>query len=1520
MTDVASAVDQLLAAIELRELKPLQWGFVDGSLREAEVDQIALEVVDRLELDSSPEDLVEELVTRRLLLESSGGGAGSRYRSRFAETVRLLVRLRQLFPGRPWATAPRLVSDYRVDASPRQFPARLVVEDDVVGELSGTPAWNSRREALCRSLLQQDGRGLRLSAFQVRAAKRLLGRGSSAVAAIVTAGTGSGKTLAFYLPAIVELGDLVGTSHWTKCLAIYPRIELLKDQVSEVHELLRKVDSTLAAQGRRPLTIGTLFSLTPSEATIAAVEQARWTREGGHFVCPFARCPKCGGELLWRRDDLERGDEQLVCADDPKCTGKIPAGEILLTRSGVLAQPPDFVFTTIETLSQRMSDPSYRSALGLQRAAAERPRFLLLDEVHTYVGTQGAHAAFVLRRYRRLAGDLAVVGLSATLRDAPRFFSDLTGYEENAVAELTASSEEYHERGMAYQLVLRGDPASRASLLATSIQASMLLGRMLDVRAADGPATPSKGAFGQRAFVFTDDLDVTNRLFDDLRDAEAYDHFGNPDPRKQPLAALRSRDLPDLVSRGRDGQRWDAAELIGHNLGRRLKVTRTSSQDAGVSSSSDLVVATSSLEVGFNDPTVGAILQHKAPLSMAAFLQRKGRAGRRLTMRPWMVTVLSDYGRDRLAFQSYERLLDPLLTAQRLPTQNGYVMRMQATFAFIDWLAFSDSSTRQSRWWWWALNGPTRYDGTRRQQQRLGQVLDQLLDGDPETLASLKSYLRAALAVDEATLDRLLWAPPRSLLLEVVPTLSRRLRTNWRLDGGTADDLDIAQLTGPPHPLPDFLPASLFSDLDLPEVSIIVPAGARGEPARSESVPILKALRLVPPGRVLRRFAFERGGLSHWMPVPLDANDYDLSIDTFAERNEFVADVPAEDGVLIPCYRPWTIRLQRTPVNVDPKSQGEFCWASRLIASEDPISFELSRSTPWRRIAERVDFFLHSRRATVTVQRYTERGVAHIRRVRRDDESTVNVRLVDSSGRRAAVGFEQDVDGLRLRLSLPTPTEMLSKAEATTGEHLATWRSAYFRHLVRVDQSLAPLANKFQLDWIYQIYLASLLLEADSGGVGLRVAAQRLRAFGVAERCREVMAQLFQFDIGADDSFAEDEQDESDAAGSPPEQRLVQALSPLFENEAVVDRLEQLSKVLWSELDAEGFGSWLRERLADTVGEALLVACQQLVPAHSSPDALFLDVVAEKASTSPMAEFELWVTETVLGGAGVLEAIAKAYATDPAAFARALDAAVAASDLEVLAGDLDAALELIVSDKDVAGAADLVRNREDQAEREAAREALYVALGNRGIGIDHSFSVALQQRLLRRGASNETDILLRDLRSYWTSLGSRLGVSIDLRTFAYLAAVGSRYGLQLRETVKTIAGHEPSVPEVVGVLSGILWPQPGEVRGRSLESYSPFRAAGRADPAIARLVLDGSETTISLDDARWEKTLLESLGLSAVAWLKVPRSRVTDLQIALLGLLATPIDFGYLQFFPSVDRLLRDENEVAVRLVLRELY
>lgn len=48
---------------------------------------------------------------------------------------------------------------------------------------------------------------------------------------------------------------------------------------------------------------------------------------------------------------------------------------------------------------------------------------------------------------------------------------------------------------MEYQLVLRGDPASGTQLLSTTIQAAMLLRRVLDVRS--DPV--SNGAYGSKA-------------------------------------------------------------------------------------------------------------------------------------------------------------------------------------------------------------------------------------------------------------------------------------------------------------------------------------------------------------------------------------------------------------------------------------------------------------------------------------------------------------------------------------------------------------------------------------------------------------------------------------------------------------------------------------------------------------------------------------------------------------------------------------------------------------------------------------------------------------------------------------------------------------------------------------------------------------------------------------------------------------------------------------------------------------
>ena len=90
--------------------------------------------------------------------------------------------------------------------------------------------------------------------------------------------------------------------------------------------------------------------------------------------------------------------------------------------------------------------------------------------------------------------------------------------------------------------------------------------------------------------------------------------------------------------------------------------------------------------MGYNDPRVGLVLQHKAPHDAAAFIQRRGRAGRIRGTRPWTVVALSDYGRDRLAYQAYETLFAPVIPARNLPTGNRFVLKIQGTQALLDWL------------------------------------------------------------------------------------------------------------------------------------------------------------------------------------------------------------------------------------------------------------------------------------------------------------------------------------------------------------------------------------------------------------------------------------------------------------------------------------------------------------------------------------------------------------------------------------------------------------------------------------------------------------------------------------------------------------------------------------------------------------------------------------------------------------------------------------------------------------------
>ncbi|MEQ8506195.1 MAG: DEAD/DEAH box helicase [Gammaproteobacteria bacterium] len=243
------AIEIALGALEELELPSLTWGFVDSYVSEEQfIDQIS-KSFDRYDVGTDPEDVIAELEERHLVRYWLSEDERC-YRSRFAELVRLLSRSRQLFDGRPWRSSPTLVSDYRLDISPRRYPKRDISLDDGKAEIASSgAAFSKMQEAIWASVPAAGGMAS-LSRFQVDAFKRIFPAPQDC-GTIITAGTGSGKTLSFYLPALLNVSERVRAGEFfTKVLSLYPRNELLKDQLTEVYKLVRSANPGLKAAGK----------------------------------------------------------------------------------------------------------------------------------------------------------------------------------------------------------------------------------------------------------------------------------------------------------------------------------------------------------------------------------------------------------------------------------------------------------------------------------------------------------------------------------------------------------------------------------------------------------------------------------------------------------------------------------------------------------------------------------------------------------------------------------------------------------------------------------------------------------------------------------------------------------------------------------------------------------------------------------------------------------------------------------------------------------------------------------------------------------------------------------------------------------------------------------------------------------------------------------------------------------------------------------------------------------------------
>lgn len=1564
-----AVADELLTLAEAREAGLMSWGFYAPTI------DVATELRDFLEdlpesaahrweaaqaEGTTVEDLVENLLGRTLLVRTEEG-----HRTRFAEGVRLLAGLRQLFDKTRWHESPRLVADLKADVRRRSYPARDVAGEDLLRSLRDDRVPSAWVDGV-RHLLRTEREALMtVAGFQRRATEEILRRlrGTRDTGMVIGAGTGSGKTKAFYTPALAWLAAGVTNQRHVAAVAIYPRTELLRDQFREAYAEVRRLEALQRGRGKRGLTLGAFYGDTKRSARALKDEldkPARGGRAWGSppdWTCPFLSCstPDCRGvQLVWRYADVERAaaaeqagqggaHERLEC---PSCGATVEAGTVLLTRDHMAERPPDLLFTTTESLNRRMASGADLDLFGV--GGETPPRLLLLDEIHAYEGLTGAQTAYLLRRWRhgrrrRSEAGLCVVGLSATLADAEAFFGRLTGLDRRRIAYIAPTSEELVDEGADYNLAVKGNPVNQTALLSTSVQTAMLVGRILDPPepGIPGHESPSRGALGRRTFAFTDQLDVVNRWFHIEQDAEGGQRLArlratNPEDRRPPAAQRRSTAAAagppvyseaDETARHLDGQLWGVAEEIGHDLTRGLSVGLVSSQSQLLGQPKDLVIATASLEVGFNDEEVGAILQHKAPKSMASFLQRKGRAGRRRGMRPWMVVVASSYGRDRLAFQHAEELFQPSLRSIELPTENVYVQKIQATYALMDWLAWE--VRRQDRVdvnLWNMLRDGGNYGSFKLEAVR--RVVDAVLDGSRR--ADLERHLAHALELGPEDVEQVIWGEPRSLMLEVLPSISRQLATSWAAlayDPAAQKLVSSSKEAAGKGPLPDFVPENLFSDLNLPELLLTFRQGVH----ETETVSLLQGMREFAPGRVSKRYAIQRDQTSaHWLcppdaatvggaasggaagsapPVAGETVDTQLAALVGLDATPRVVDL---EGEAVHVYRPIEYVLEQVPDGVLPTSSATLRWRSALRAVARPgftaggggapgTAMALPADSPWATLVTGISAYEHRHSGAVEVVRAATGVVVETRR--RSGGTRRRYRFVAGEDA-AALGFTVTADGIAVDVRpLDAATLLASPAWPELRRALAP---ECFRDALRAHPRLAPVdPSSFEVDWLWQLEMAMLTAAAVATGVTLAEAADHVdeRRAGY---CRRTLEAMFQAQPLAPN--AENDLDNVDAASNPEEEgRLQKRLRELEDDDDVVAALRATRSILWSD-DDPFLRPWLERCYDSSIGAAVFAAVLRLVP-EIDPESLSLDVQRGR----------VWITEETGGGVGHVVKLGRAIRSRPRALGLLLDDVTRHCDRAAISASLEEVVAILAQPGSALGETmAVVREQGTLRRQEAARRELVEALERAGVQATRELLVNLSAKVLRAHSGPESDALVAALVARWRAEERRLGCAIDLRAFVVAAMRIEDLAARVRTMLAAIGGTTEEA-QLYNVLQSMLWLSCPTSCDDCIARWSPFGDRPTASRALLRSQLPPERPPVRLGDPLWRAELHERLATSFAGTVAAPHGALAELADALAEALVTPVETEFQLFYPVVERVAREGHDWLATLVVREL-
>jgi hypothetical protein len=644
-------------------------------------------------------------------------------------------------------------------------------------------------------------------------------------------------------------------------------------------------------------------------------------------------------------------------------------------------------------------------------------------------------------------------------------------------------------------------------------------------------------------------------------------------------------------------------------------------------------------------------------------------------------------------------------------------------------------------------------------------------------------------------------------------------------------------------------------------------------------------MRQFAPGRVSYRYALGGRRERLWVPPPA-SHDAALAIEDFCDT--FIELDPPPGAAATRLVQPTRLRLATPGGSVSDSSYGRWIWEVAFHHEGVPLPLDLPAGSPWSDVVNDLHALTHRHRCPMTVWRH-----AAAFEVERNSATAppLTQHTVTLGGATTSVGFAMDVDALQLVVGLPASVPYEQPL-------LRSLRVARMEYLVRSSPALsASVPSSFTREWLHQVLLSVLV--KNSNGRSLRDVLDSssdddLRT-DIVDAAREVFGAT---PLGT-----------TAAAGGPPDPGLINDLADAVRLPNVVSELRGAAGALWADPDDQWL-RWLRKRYLTTLAAAVVDAVQSSCPEVDASD-LRCDIDLGSDDGPPVGTIH--ISEDQPGGVGIIEAVVDRYVEDPRAFWALVSAALGPGDGERVDTNLRHFLAA-AGEAAIADPATRIRTATDLTGLTDAWRDLRAALFELGLDGDQSIVSALATRVIRSGSNRDLESLVASLLARWDGIELSLGIEVELRVFAHVAASDDDVRRQLQSAIGGIAATQPGLE--IGQVVGLLWPRGNRLRAAALRTYSPYLDFEPTERLLFETVTVPRGPVVEASRTEWRQDVDALLRTDGIATIRTGNDASASTVIR--DLLTEPTSVDVLEFHPRIVGVTRSRAGVDLLVELRE--